>query len=104
MNALIDVTLVLSIFFIMTTSYAAMQKLLDLPNYTIDSKSRIPKVKNETINLLMIRAVIRKGPDGNAIFSVGNEETEKKDLVNVLRQYYVETKKTEFLLDCADEV
>jgi biopolymer transport protein ExbD len=103
MNALIDVTLVLLIFFIMTTTYAAMQKLLDLPNYTVDSKGRVV-VPKDTIDRLMIRAVLRKAPDGNVVFLVENKEADKKDLVNVLSQYVVATKKTELLLDCADDV
>jgi biopolymer transport protein ExbD len=104
MNALIDVTLVLLIFFIMTSSYAAMQKLLDMPNYTPDKQTGIVKVPIEKIDSVMIKAILRKGPDGNTVFNVEKRDVNKKDLVDVLSQFVVRDKKTELLLDCADDV
>lgn len=104
MNALIDVTLVLLIFFIMTSSYAAMQRLLDMPPYTLDQKTNRPIVNKEIIEKLMIKAVVRRGPDGNAVFKIQDQNVDKKDLVDALSQYVIKTKKTELLLDCADDV
>jgi biopolymer transport protein ExbD len=105
MTALIDVTLVLLIFFILTTSYAAMQKILELPNFSSDNPNRARlKVDDKDIKRLMIRAVLRKGPDGATIFKVEDKEVKKSDLGNVLSQYVVSTHKTELMLDCADDV
>ncbi|MFL5244208.1 MAG: ExbD/TolR family protein [Gemmataceae bacterium] len=104
MTALIDVTMVLLIFFIMTTTYAAMQKFLELPGLSPENVNRTIKVKDADIERLMIRAVLRKGPDGATVFKVEDKEVNKSDLVNTLNQYVVKTKKTELLLDCADDV
>src|SRR5437763_1006493 len=54
MNALIDVTLVLLIFFILTTSYAALQRLLEEPSISAEKvrgpvKSTEKEVKELTI-------------------------------------------------------
>ena len=105
MTALIDVTLVLLIFFILTTSYAAMHKILELPTFSSDNPNHARiKVDKEKIEKLMIRAVLRKGPDGTTVFKVEDKEAKKSDLVNVLSQYVVSTHKTELMLDCADDV
>jgi biopolymer transport protein ExbD len=104
MNALIDVTLVLLIFFIMTSTYAAMQKLLDLPDYSIDKNTGRIKVSKPDMDRLMIKANLRKGPDGSTVFTIENKPVPRKDLVDALSQYVVKEKKTELLLDCADDV
>src|SRR5258708_10199446 len=105
MTALIDVTLVLLIFFILTTSYAAMHKILELQTFASDNPNRARlKVDDKDIKRLMIRAVLRKGPDGTTVFKVEDKEVKKSDLGNVLSQYVVSTHKTELMLDCADDV
>src|SRR5258708_16463662 len=105
MTALIDVSLVLLIFFILTTSYAAMHKILELPTFSSDNPNHaILKVNDKDIKKLMIRAVLRKGPDGTTVFKVEDKEVTKSDLVNVLSQYVVSTHKTELMLYCPDDV
>src|SRR6266699_2965214 len=55
MNALIDVCLVLLIFFILTTSYAALQKILETPEVGADVKKETIRVvdKAEVANLMI---------------------------------------------------
>ncbi len=56
MNALIDVCLVLLIFFILTTSYAALQKMLDMPSLTGEGKKgpiRISEKEAEQVMIVM---------------------------------------------------
>jgi biopolymer transport protein ExbD len=54
MTALIDVTMVMLIFFILTTSYAAMQKLLEAPSAEKDPTKGVPVLKKEDVENSMI--------------------------------------------------
>src|SRR6266852_8119607 len=49
MNPLIDVCLVLLIFFILTTSYAALQKVLDMPGVDVNKPEGPIVVKPESV-------------------------------------------------------
>lgn len=103
MNALIDVTLVLLIFFIMTSSYVALQRLLDLPDSTKNELNKGPLVKKQEDFRIMIKAEIRRGPDGEPLYKVEGKEVNQKDLVKALAGYKV-GEKSELLVDCADDV
>jgi biopolymer transport protein ExbD len=54
MNALIDVTLVLLIFFILTTTYSLLQKRLDAPNAADEKMVDLPAVTKEMVQQQMI--------------------------------------------------
>ena len=54
MTALIDVCLVLRVFFILTTSYAALQQLIDAPNLTQDKVQGAPRITKQQVDQLMI--------------------------------------------------
>jgi biopolymer transport protein ExbD len=86
MTPLIDVCLVLLIFFILTTTYAAIQKMLDLPGMTAEGLG--PRVvTKEQVDSYMIRAEVRM------------EKVDRAALVPALARYRLEKKKTELLLD-----
>jgi biopolymer transport protein ExbD len=95
MNPLIDVALVLLIFFILTTSYAALQKMLEMPNMSKD-KGAIP-VKDSELNRFTIRVKLRKEGD-KAVIKVENQVVEPDALVAELKKY-VKGDKTQVLLD-----
>jgi len=56
-NALIDVTLVLLIFFMLTTSYALLQKLTDAAIVTTDDKG-VPVITEERVKEQMIYVTV----------------------------------------------
>jgi biopolymer transport protein ExbD len=62
MNALIDVCLVLLIFFILTTSYAALQSRLESPDLD-NTKPGIPVVSKEEVEHSMIYATVKMEGD-----------------------------------------
>ena len=79
MNPLIDVALVLLIFFIITASYAELKKVINMP--TMSAKGTKPvvidadKAKNE-----LVRVEAFLGPDGKVVYKVDGEEMPEEHL------------------------
>src|SRR6266851_8382043 len=59
MTPLIDVTLVLLIFFILTTSYAALQKMLDAPGASSKKAEGLLVLTDQQVRDLMIKVQVR---------------------------------------------
>lgn len=78
MNALIDVCLVLLIFFIMTTSYAALQKQIESPTLTSD-KAGPREVKQEEVAQQMVLVKI-KMEGGDTVYLVEGETVPEQNL------------------------
>jgi biopolymer transport protein ExbD len=73
MNALIDVCLVLLIFFILTTTYAsAVQKVVPLPAIKADGK-KARSLKLEEIKKRMIRLVVARDKTGVPVVRLENQ-------------------------------
>jgi biopolymer transport protein ExbD len=98
MNPLIDVCLVLLIFFILTTSYAALQKVLDMPGV---SKNRPTKRTVQDVEKVTIK-VVASMENGHAVFRVEDEVVDAKNLMKVLASYVRKTGKTQVLFDAQD--
>lgn len=113
MNALIDVCLVLLIFFILTTTYAmAVQKVVDVPTPQKDGKkARIVQVKDVRQRMVQLRAYLEQ-QSGKPVVQVENTT---RDVVNadgsinksklaeeLRREAKGEVNKTELLLDARD--
>jgi biopolymer transport protein ExbD len=102
MNPLIDVTLVLLIFFILTTSYAALQKVLEMPNVPPEAKG--PRsLTPEQASQRAIKVEARQ-ENGKPVIQVEDQPVELKDLPERLSQLVKETHKGELLLKAADDV
>lgn len=79
MNALIDVTLVLLIFFILTTTRAtALQKMVPLPTITSDAKKGTKVYRAEQVEKYMVRVQATAGADQQPVIriidSAGNKD------------------------------
>ncbi len=102
MNPLIDVALVLLIFFILTTTYETIRKVLDLPSMTAKSeKGKLPEVTPDKVKQLMIRVTARPGSSEGPVIRVEDQVVELKNLATTLRQLVRETRKTNMLIDAA---
>ncbi len=100
MNPLIDVALVLLIFFILTTSYAVLQRVIDLPGNTPKkAEGKLRRVTPDQVKEVMIRVQARKGPDGKPVIKVEDEAVEMPYLRATLEKYVKSTRKTSLLLD-----
>lgn len=97
MNPLIDVCLVLLVFFILTTSYAAIQKMLDSPDITSKESGAI-RVTREMVKDLMIHVEVRREGD-KTVFKIEGEPIDRERLLPVLRRFASGTGKKELLLD-----
>jgi biopolymer transport protein ExbD len=111
MTALIDVCLVLLIFFILTTSYAAIQKMLDLPTLTSQDVKGVPTVTTKQVEEQMIRVEVRMEksdvPGDEKLVPVIKVEGEKvspEALVQVLDRYGRGARKSQVLLDASPKV
>jgi biopolymer transport protein ExbD len=103
MNPLIDVCLVLLIFFILTTSYAALQKILDMPDVSSQGK-KAPLVKTKQQVQQFTIMVEARQENGKPVVRVENEIIDLRNLVPALRRFVKDTRKTELLLDASPEV
>lgn len=101
MNPLIDVCLVLLVFFILTTTYESIRKVLEMPASRADSKTGVRKVDQKTVDQLMVRLKTFK-QDGKTVILVENNPVEFDHLLPVLSRYVSDTKKTELLIDAKD--
>jgi biopolymer transport protein ExbD len=101
MNALIDVCLVLLIFFILTTSYAVLQKHLEAPG--VNSEKVGPAiVTKDKVDQQMISVTV-KMEDGKPVTRVEGKVVDPERLESELRSYVGSTHKTQLLLDLADD-
>jgi biopolymer transport protein ExbD len=98
-NPLIDVCLVLLIFFILTTSYAALQKVLPMPGVTAQ-KEGPPQVTQEQVKQFMIWVKARQ-ENGKPVIHVENDVVDPEYLVPAIRQWVKKERKNELLIDAA---
>jgi biopolymer transport protein ExbD len=102
MNPLIDVCLVLLIFFILTTSYAALQQLLDTPSHS-DEQAQEVRVTREQAEKVMIQVKVTM-ENGKPVIRVEGQEVPKDRLLGTLRSYSSRTRKHQLLLEHDREV
>ncbi len=102
MTALIDVCLVLLIFFILTTSYAVLQKRLEAPGVTANRLGPAV-ITREQVTQQMI-SVTMKMENGKPVIRVENEVVDPSRLESELRKYVKSTSKTQLLLEHDDDV
>jgi biopolymer transport protein ExbD len=98
MNPLIDVCLVLLIFFILTTSYAALQKVLDMPGVSSDKLVGPAKMTKEQVEQFTIKVEARQ-ENGKPVVRVEDQAVPVDDLVSAFRRYSKRDGKTQLLLD-----
>jgi biopolymer transport protein ExbD len=101
MNALIDVCMVMLIFFILTTSVAAMQKQMEAPTVSKD-KAGVKVVTKEQVEASLIH-VVAKMSNGAPVILVEGKETSLDNLRAALRGY-ASPQKTTLLLEHDDLV
>ncbi len=97
MNALIDVCLVLLIFFILTTSYAVLQKRLEAPGVSSD-KVGPPIITKAKIEQQMVYVQVRM-ENGKPVFRVEKDIVEPERLEYELSRFIKATKKTQLIID-----
>lgn len=103
MTPLIDVCLVLLIFFILTTTYANLQKIIDAANPTRTRKVGGARViSQKEVDESTVAVDVRQQGDRSIVY-VNRKEVDFNDLVSVLHEYVVQ-KRRKLLLDFDDDV
>ena len=102
MNALIDVTLVLLVFFILTTSVAALQKRLEAPSPG-DDKSGVLVVTQKQVDDTMIKVKVAM-ENGAPVYRIEGKIVEPHRLVAELLKFVRSSKKSTLLLEHTDDV
>lgn len=97
MNAMIDVTQVLLVFFILTVTYSAQQMILESPDMTIKGPGAI-RVTPQQVEEKMIHVEVRQEND-KPVFRIEKEEVDRERLFPVLKRFAGQTNKTELLLE-----
>jgi len=96
MNPLIDVSLVLLIFFILTTTYETIRKVLDMPGATKSSANA--KTTADKLKEVVIRVEARS-LGGRPVFKIENEVIAPDQLFAKLNEYSRSSGKKQVLLD-----
>jgi len=102
MNALIDVCLVLLVFFMLTTTVAAMQKRLEAPTIE-EGNVKVAVLKKEDVEKNMIHVTARM-EGGEPVIKVEGEVTSLDQLIPKMRRFVNVTRKTRLLLEHDDQV
>src|SRR5207302_1513145 len=92
--------LVLLIFFILTTSYAALQKVLPMPGVSAQPVKGPPVISQERVKEFMIKVEARQ-ENGKAVIRVEDKVVEPENLVGAIRQFVKKDRKTDLLIDAA---
>jgi biopolymer transport protein ExbD len=104
MNPLIDVCLVLLIFFMLTTSYAAMIKYLDSTQATEDSIKGPPMMTKQKLDEVAIKVDAKVEGDKTVVL-VEDKPVEMKELAKTFKSLmHDNAKKTKVWLDLKDNV
>jgi biopolymer transport protein ExbD len=100
MNPLIDVALVLLIFFILTTSYDALHKVLDMPQITPkNSKNADTKVvTDQDVKKEYVRVLAKMDKD-QTVYVVDEQETRDEDGLRTLVGIGVAQHRLKLLID-----
>jgi len=101
MNPLIDVALVLLVFFILTTTYETIRKVIDAPGTALqqDKNSPIPKIDAEKAKRMVKVKAYKQ--DGKTHIEVEGQTVEEKDLERVLSRF-INDQRNEVLIDAKD--
>lgn len=97
MNPLIDVCLVLLVFFILTTAYVTLEKVLELPKFRAADASSVRQIQAGHVQQHMIVVHLERRNADDVILVEGNE-VPPAELVKMLARIATATKKSELLL------
>ena len=98
MNPVIDVALVLLVFFMLTASYAAIQRVLEMPSGARKASGRLVYSPDQ-VRELLIKVTARPGENGETVYQVETEPVDEKYLRHAIAKYVKEKGRTELVID-----
>jgi biopolymer transport protein ExbD len=101
MTPLIDVVMVLLVFFILLFTYTVLEKRLEAPNASSD-KTTVATITEDEVKEQMVHVVVKR-EDGKTVYRVEDKVVPPERLVAELRSYVRPTHNT-LLLESDDDV
>lgn len=102
MNPLIDVCLVLLIFFILTITYASVERAIDVPEDTADDKGA-PEIQLKDIKDRVFKVIVKM--DGERpVIKIEGKEVAKDQILTEMANVINSTGRKEMVLDIDKEV
>jgi biopolymer transport protein ExbD len=98
MNPLIDVCLVLLVFFILATTMSVMEKVLDMPQSKQENTNQALTVTEKDVREKMIFVKANR-VDGKTTIMVETKEVSMEALQRELQRFVTESGKTELVID-----
>ncbi len=98
MNPLIDVALVLLIFFILTTSYSALRRTIELPNEPDESKGATKKVTPQDVEAQVFRVEAWMADDRPRV-RINDKLVELEDIEREMKEIVKSTGRREMMLE-----
>jgi biopolymer transport protein ExbD len=103
MNPLIDVCLVLLIFFILTITYASLERAIDVPPVEQDKKGPAPQVQLKDIRDRVF--IVRATMDGEKpVVKIEKKDVPVDQIFNEMKQVIASTGRKEMVLDVDRDV
>src|SRR5262249_23486953 len=102
MTALIDVCLVLLVFFILTTGYAALQKILELGALAFDKDIGVVPISKQDADQMLLVSV--RMEDGKPVMRLEKEEIAPDDLPGRLAALVRQTRKVHLRVEHDSDV
>jgi biopolymer transport protein ExbD len=102
MTPLIDVTMVLLVFFILLFTYSVLEKRLEAPNATAGHIGPAIITPDQVKNQMIL--VTARRENGKTVFRIEDKEVPRERLESELSGFVRQTKNTTLLLDAAPEV
>jgi biopolymer transport protein ExbD len=103
MTALIDVCLVLLVFFILTTGYAALQKMLEMGKLNFDKDNGVVRVTQKQVDDLMLKISVQM-EKGQPVIRLEDEIVAPDDLPARLQSLVRSTHKVHLIARHDDDV
>ena len=102
MTPLIDVAMVLLVFFILIFTYSVLEKRLEAPNASAKGPT-VPVITKDQVKDLMIQVSVRR-ENGQTVYRIEDKVAPRDRLGTELASFVRATKHTTLLLDAADDV
>jgi biopolymer transport protein ExbD len=99
MNPLIDVCLVLLVFFILATSMAVLQKVIEMPQVKQKADKQIRTVRAEEVQQTMVLVKAKAGVDGKPIIEMDGTIVPLEEFPARLSAHARDQRKTEMILE-----
>ncbi len=104
MNPMIDVALVLLIFFILTATYTSLRRSIELPPAPTDEGAAKQVAKKEDIQDRVFRVKVNLGTDGATIIKIEDRAVALADIDREFKDHVRNTGRKEMHLTVADDV